>query len=352
MKKPENLLEVVNDLDETVIEDALISPAVPFKKHRIFRVMAAAALIAAMSLTVYAVHSVGQWYQNYFTATLSEDQKTFLDENVVTVAPQQPGITVESALTDGVQIYMKLHVVLPETVQLCDCEFLPVRYQPGNDMRYWESSYQGDVVTLEGDKVYNTLWYRPVEDGDSNDHTMDFLVLGMLEAPGQSQAMQGDSSKLAGKSLKVHVHDFYQVVGNSQNFREPEVNELLSGDWTFEVPMTEKSLRTRKLISEPAEASVECVNMGVGENPVTWKEGVSIPYVTVRALSVDIGFDGLQSGGTFGREIRAVLRDGGEVLLHPSWKGMDFIRYEAEAPILIDEVEQIVLGDGTILSAS
>ena len=118
MKYPKNLLEAMNDLDDSILDDALKAPHSVNPKRKFLQVLAAAALIAAMSLTVYGVMNLGQWYGQWFARDghqeMTPEQQTYLDENVIPVESEDEGIRLESALTDGVYFYMKLHVTAPE----------------------------------------------------------------------------------------------------------------------------------------------------------------------------------------------------------------------------------------------
>ena len=187
MKPNERLLEAINDLDEDFITDALTRPQTTHRNR--MRILVLAAALAAC-LTACGLHSLSVWYQEYFAGQsqgeLNREQKNYLEENVAAVTPQtseaaqgEPGLTIESALTDGIQIYMKLRVVAEEGVTLyADDDH--VNACPGND-NFADQESQQDVITLDGHRVYNALRYLPVEDGDGLDNTMDYLVLGMLE---------------------------------------------------------------------------------------------------------------------------------------------------------------------------
>lgn len=356
MKKTKNFLEAINDLDDAIILDALSKPVTYSNKRKILRVLGAAALLAAMGLTACGVHSLSVWYQNYFAqktqTELSVEQKTYLNENVIEVAPQQPGLTVESALTDGIRIFMKLRITAPEDVILYPFDNDHAFIYPGNETPF-DKNADRDIVTLDGSKIYNGVQYLPVDDGDGLDYTMDYVVLGMLEGPWNPETREEEPLDLAGKTIKIHFRDFYQRISN-EDFTEWEDQQIFAGDLEFDIPVTAESLRTRELISQPVEASLRYLDMRmeVVEKTFCWKEGVLIPYITLRALSVDIGYDCPEIGGDFGEEIRAVMKDGSEMTLQPQWGGADFIRYYPDAPIMIDQVDHLILEDGTVILAS
>lgn len=354
MKKTNNLLEAINDLDDKIILDALSKPVTYSNKRKILRVLGTAALLAAMGLTACGMHSLGVWYQNYFAqqsqTELSEEQKTYLNENVIEVAPQQPGLTIESALTDGVQIFMKLRIVAPEDMVLYPENNDHVRGFPGNDAPGDENA-DGDVVTLDGNRIYSGLRFLPMEDGDGLDYTMDYIGLGMLAGSWNQETQKEEPLDLAGKTIKIHFRDFYQRISN-EDFTEWEDQQIIAGDWEFDVSVTAESLRTRELISQPAKGSLRYLDMEAEEKTFALKENISIPYITLRALSVDIGYDCPGYGGDFGQEIRAVMKDGSEMTLRPQWGGMDVIRYFPDSPMMIDQVDHLIFEDGTVIPAS
>lgn len=354
MKKAKNLLEAINDLDDEIILDALSESVTYSNKRKILRVLGTAALLAAMGLTACGVHSLSVWYQNYFAqktqTELSVEQKTYLNENVIEVAPQQPGLTIESALTDGVQIFMKLRIVAPEDMVLYPENNDHVRGFPGNDAPGDENA-DGDVVTLDGNRTYSGLRFLPMEDGDGLDYTMDYIGLGMLAGSWNQETQKEEPLDLAGKTIKIHFRDFYQRIEND-DFSKWEDQQIIAGDWEFDIPVTAENLRTRELISQPVEASLHYLDMEAEEKTFSWKEGVSIPYITLRALSVDIGYDSPGYGGDFGEKIRAVMKDGSEMTLMAQWCGLDFVRYFPDSPMMIDQVGHLIFEDGTVIPAS
>lgn len=354
MKKTENLLEAINDLDDKIILDALSKPVTYSNKRKILRVLGTAALLAAMGLTACGMHSLGVWYQNYFAqqsqTELSEEQKTYLNENVIEVAPQQPGLTIESALTDGIRIFMKLRITAPEDVILYPYDNGHAFVYPGNeapDVAYEDQ----DVVTLDGKRIYNSLQYLSVDDGDGLDYTMDYIVSGMLEGTWNQETGEEEPLDLAGKTIKIHFRDFYLRISNKE-CTEWEDQQIIAGDWEFDIPVTQDSLRTRELISQPAEGSLRYLDMEAEEKTFAWEENVPIPYITLRALTVDIGFDCPGTGGDFGEEICVVMKDGSEMTLTARWCGVDFVRYFPDSPMMIDQVDHLIFEDGTVIPAS
>ena len=282
MKKPDNLLEAMNDLDEDIIQDALSAPVISFKKRKLLRVLVAAALIAALSLTAYAAHSLGLWYQNYFSdhklSEITPQQATYLEENVIPIEDVQPGMTLESALTDGVLIYMKLHVTGPEGVTLLPWDNDHNYGQVGNDgYDFAKKEFTGefDVVTMDGERVNWGMRFIPVEDGDGKENTMDYMATGMLEPLWDETTGKEIPLDLPGKTLDIRIEDFYQRISN-EDYSRAYHEKILSGEWNFQVPITEKGLETRELLSEPVISSLEYLDMEAEEKTFRWQEDIPI----------------------------------------------------------------------------
>ena len=353
MKPNERLLEAINDLDEDFITDALTRPQTTHRNR--MRILVLAAALAAC-LTACGIHTLSVWYQEKFAGQslgeLNREQQIYLEENVAAVTPQtseaaqgEPGLTIESALTDGIQIYMKLRVVAEEGVTLyADDDH--VNACPGND-NFADQESQQDVITMDGHRVYNALRYLPVEDGDGLNNTMDYLVLGMLEGYWDTETGTEVPLELEGKTLSIVLEDFYQKTSN-ENYEIVETQQILTGRWEFDLTVTADSLNTRELISAPVEASLRYLDMEAEEKTFCW-EPVPVTYITARALSLDIGYDRPGIGGDFGQTIRAVMADGTEISLMSPWSGITFTRYFPDTPLVIDQIDHLVLEDGTVI---
>ena len=359
MKNPKNLLEAMNDLDEGIIEDALTPPVIPLKKPRLFKLAVAAAIIASLSVTVYAAHSLGLWYQNYFSghkdSEITPQQATYLEEHVIPIEDAQPGMTLESALTDGVVIYMKLHVTGLEGVTLLPWDEDRNRGLVANngffsDEFNAEHDVVTDVVTIEGKKVYNGLRFIPVEDRDGKENTMDYMATGMLEAPWDETTGKEIPLDLPGKTLDIRIQDFYQLT-SEEDYSNAQIEKILSGEWNFEVPITEKGLETRELLSEPVISSLEYLDMEAEEKTFRWQEDIPITGITMRALSMDVRYDWPHNSGNPGEVAWAVMKDGSKVRLITQYGGQGMVQYHAGSPIVLNNLDHVEFENGLVVPA-
>lgn len=187
--------------------------------------------------TACGIDSLSGWYQEYLAdqseGELNQEQKTYLENNVAEVTPKTnqtvsggPSVTIKSALTDGIQINMKYQVIAEEGVSLSAPENGHVTVCPGNDSFGAEDSRK-NVIILDGHRVYNTLRYLPVEDGDGLNNTMDYLVLGMLEGFWDTESGTEVRLELEGKTLRMVLKDFCQKVSN-ENYEIVETQQILT----------------------------------------------------------------------------------------------------------------------------
>ena len=108
---------------------------------------------------------------------------------------------------------MKLRVIANEGVVLHPPGDDHVAACPGNDNFAAPEAHQ-DVITLDGQRIYNTLRYLPIEDEDGLSNTMDYLVLGMLEGYWDPETQTEVPLELEGKTLHIVLEDFCQNISS------------------------------------------------------------------------------------------------------------------------------------------
>lgn len=244
---------------------------------------------------------------------------------------------------------MKLRVIANEGVVLHPPGDDHVAACPGNDNFAAPEAHQ-DVITLDGQRIYNTLRYLPIEDEDGLSNTMDYLVLGMLEGYWDPETQTEVPLELEGKTLHIVLEDFCQNI-SSLDYKTVETQQILTGRWEFDLTVTEDSLKTRELISAPVDASLRYLDMAAEEKTFRWEPSVPVTYVTARALSLDIGYDKPGYGGDFGATIQAVMADGTEISMSASWNGITFVRHFPDTPMVIDQIDHLIFEDGMVIQA-
>lgn len=146
-----------------------IKKDVPTKARTTFRVVMAAAIIAALALSVFAATSAAAWFQAFFASEndspLSNEQMELIEQSAVAIDRSQTvdgyTIHVESVLNDEQKVYVKLDLYAPEGVVL-----------PYED-RFFE---QMGLYTRNGAQVNDGWGLEEIIDADKTDNHVEILM--------------------------------------------------------------------------------------------------------------------------------------------------------------------------------
>ena len=122
------LMESMTDIDAELIENATTQQKT---KGRSFgKVLLIAAVIAALTTTVFALSGKNNWFISYFSkpnGELSGEQIDYIEDNTIEIPQVQTNngyaIAVESTFSDGRSGMIKLTLTAPENVDL-DADWL------------------------------------------------------------------------------------------------------------------------------------------------------------------------------------------------------------------------------------
>ncbi len=377
--KPEKILDALNDLDGSVIREARAEH--DHKKHmtgrRVAILIAAVVALMAVSITAFASETVAGWFRQYFgqktEETLTPGQVEFIEENeqIIAETKEENGWTVElrSAISDGTKAYFIIGVTAPERVNLeprVENDSLKDWFGPGNLF-----IGLGDVVSTsipdasdEGNYFYQ-LSYGWREDGDGLKNTMNMVYeLGIGKwNPGEECSLKEPFG--ADVDFNIHIEniireyddeEYYQELMNGkyagqtdvmftheETQRLNQVETLVEGTWDFTVNFGK------------TEAGVELLSKPITVNAWVWDEGdpenmfdgrrleheVTIKSFILNPLSALIECE--EANASF-EDMHAVLKDGTKILLQHNGVTVD-----AQSPIALDEVDHILLADGTVI---
>ena len=113
------------------------------KRRRIFRVMMVAAIIAALSVSVFAAGNGLDWFREFFTKnrgeTLSDGQIEYIDENTVILSQTQDAgdytVILDSYIGDVSKVYLRLQIQAPDGTAIpkngYDFDRIDARYSDG-----------------------------------------------------------------------------------------------------------------------------------------------------------------------------------------------------------------------------
>lgn len=394
--KPEKIITALNDIDAQFIREARETAAAPRKSTRRFTVLIAAVIaLMAISITAFASEQISGWFRQYFSgqseAPLTPGQIQFIEENEQVIAETQAnnGWTVElkSAITDGITAYVVFGITAPEEYTLGDIAGSPddSRIIPGNDGMKSEGKelFTASVPLISKDQNYTwSLSYGFEEDGDGKDNTINYVFqLNIMKLYNDKDILLDDPFGAEfyfcfDKFVRSYRDTEYEqellntkYKGQTDYMLEPEeverihqVEVLTDGLWEFIVSFADTQTETLELISEPiyteALASVEIESDALFTDRKNEIMDIKVTSFKLTALGATITCDFEEDvvGALFeyrdlygyeDRFIFVVMKDGTQIPLHSN----DQSNFTAESPIVLEEVDHVLLADGIKIMA-
>lgn len=348
-----NLLDVIGQAQDRYIISAIrtrkqAAACAPVKTRRtrgvLRKVLIAAAILSLLAVTAYAAKYVGQLFSIYFRqehfAELSDGQMNYIEQNVqpsvaqpiATEAENGYCVSVGPALTDGKIAYITIDIRAPEGVSL-----------EGGDIRFLENPLlfpepaEGLVLAPDGSSPDAMCDYATVDDGDGlpNTASLMFKVIPSVES---EDVMPFDGSI----HWTMHAEGFEKAVFDTEKM-DFEYTPLAEGVWEFD--LTFQSIDTRKveLVTGPIPVMTSNLlrNEYIHENQIT---SFTLSGLTYEMKLTQPEIDGeIQDVG----DVAIVMKDGSQYALlrlsaHPG---------SMAAPIILDEVDYILLPNGVKLQA-
>lgn len=326
-------------LPENTREKILKSSRRKPPRFPIGKVLIAAVLISILAVSVSATGFFQSWLRQYLTrdsaTPLRQSEVAYLDsyEQIISQSQTQDGytITLESAVTDGFLTYVSILVTAPEGT---DFESLN---QPNFSARLGPL---GSSITCVNDSYrYNGGFSAPP---DSDDDPRTFHWVLELEAVDN----QGEFLFLPGTQWNVHIEGIVLVYldAGREFVREP----VAEGVWDFTFALDKCDLRSIELIPEtPVPVQYES-GLGLPSPESPAPEENSIVSFTLRAYSAVLA---TQDDPSNIPPCSVVMKDGRSIELQPHAKFYKQLRYKTDRPILLDDVDYILVGEDTILYA-
>lgn len=346
--KSEDLLNAFTNLDDTVILDAQAwEPKKKINGRRLTAALTAAVLASTLVLTAFAASDGAAWFRNFFSRKfgreLSQSQMEYIGENTAQFRQShtQNGytLTLDTAISDGVHTYIRFQLTAPEGVAL-DAH----SYSPSNWMDLELTNARGECYI--GSSGWDTI------DDDPSDNAVSLLYTCYHSWDEENyDSIFGSTWDLRIEGLKAnYIH----------NYATPEMTfeeaELVSGVWEFDIQFPQSGNRTVELISDPVDCPCE-VRTGVvweesGQGHFTFEEEkVRLTSFQLRALSASVHFSYSEDdfvNADFG-DFYAVMNDGSKIRLREDTGAPNQVTFTFDAPIILDEVDHILLPGGTKL---
>lgn len=334
--KAEDLLMAINELEDGVVLEA---NDLPEKKHitarRLSTLLIAAVIAGTLVMTVFASSDGSIWLRNFFAQRsdflLSDNQKSYIGENAVNIQNSKTRngytLTLDTAISDGVYTYIRFQLTAPEDVVLDADYYAPRNWAELDLINEWGKPFVG-----------NAEWNR-VED-DPTDNVASLLYI-------RSHSWDEDNyDSIFGHTwnLRIDGLEGTYVYNSDTPDITVETIDLTEGIWNFAITFPEQGNETVEFITEP----VDCICMPGME---TQKDYVSITSLKVRALSASLTFrhpDKEEINADFD-DIYAVMKDGSMAPLNPASGAPNHLTYQFDAPIVLEDIDHILLPDGTQL---
>ena len=317
------------------------------KTHRRtgFRVLGAAAVIVTLTVTAFAADNIAGWFRQYFEKQTQEpltpSQIEFIEENEQVIAKTQKhngySLELKSVIADKEVVYVTIGLTAPEGTTHADLAAISTI---GVDL-YDSSNSPG--------AAYSLAFH---DDMDGLENTID-MVLDMKLADWN----EGSKWTLRIDSLSKEIYDeeYEQELRGTKYagqtdfmFTDEEMNKmyqfvtLAEGPWKFDIDLSNANNGELELITTPVAAQ--------SYYRFEPYEVIPITSFILRPLSATIKAD-TEWVPSFcdnvDNLIYVVMKDGSQVKLLSQWGTTGMEHLNAESPIVLDEVDHILLADGT-----
>lgn len=306
--------ERIRELTMSKIENKKNKP-----RRTAFRMLAAAAMIAALAGSVVAAGTGAEWFINFFgnrsEAKMSDEQIEFIDGNTVEEKQSQPvngyTVTLQSYISDGRNSYFRLNVLAPEGKELPKIIFDHRLYKDGD----WVWGYASQWSQLEVNQKAGTGCY----------------LLTLKDVP----------VEMDGLELRLTDMEYYDEVGRM----------LVAGIWSFDLDVPDT--REIELVRSPLTGIKALTEQGESFE-------ITVTSAKLRAMGLKVVYDA-PSQYLYGNhefdEVKAILFDGSYVGLH--WDGSTFrndseeiyqqIDFGMDTPLDLDAVAYIEFPGGVLI---
>lgn len=352
--KPEKILYAMNDIDGQFLREAReeTAPAVKPYRRRFAVLIAAVVALMAISITAFAAEEIAGWFRQYFTnqsdAPLTPGQIEFIEENEQVIAETQEhngySLELKSVLSDSHMVLVNVGVTAPEGTTTDDLDALcnmgiDFYEQNGGFEGSWSMSVRDDQDGLENTvdlvfdinpaaRNYNGIWTLRIED----------LYQYFYNKEYEQELL---NTKYAGQTNFIFTQEESEKIS--------EYVLLAEGFWEFTIDLSNTDHTELELITTPVTTQ-SCY--GYKPDGTEVYEDVQITSFILRPLSATIIAE-TQSAPEFSnnndRRVFVVMKDGSRIELITSWGAVGEVHHQAASPIILEEVDYVLLADGTKL---
>lgn len=350
-----------------------------------------AAIIAMMGLavTAFASEFIQNWFVSFFAeksdSELTQEQVNYIEEHALNINEVQTqdnwNVELKSAITDGDIAYIVIGVTAPEDVSLEQRvvdDSVKDQFRPGNLFQPPEEGKQ-DVInssvgmgSISGNFHFSQS-FRMVEDGDGLSNTKNWvfkLKFNKWDAIKETTVSDPFGSEVEWTIYIENIVREYEdeeylaelmngkyagqtdVMFTNEETKRLQAEEILAeGTWYFTVNFGESGEGV-ELLNQPITTKARIFR---NTGPEIWDykhvvDEVTVTSFVLRPLSATIYYES-DDGANFTdhKEMRmyAVMKDGSKVELEDyGGGGVGFTVLTAKSPIILENVDYILLADG------
>ena len=341
-------------LQNILLQSSEIPPAgkddtMKHKKMRPAVLVAMIAIIAAMTVTAFAAEEITGWFRQYFSRNaengLTPGQIEYLDEHEQIIEESQShngyDLKLKSVLSDGYTVYATVGLTAPEDVTFEELKKL------------WGSS----IDFYDENNKPSASWMMDVcDDNDGLENTVD-LVFEVTPAEWNSgtiltirvnalERMFYDA-EYEQELLDTKYADQDNIMFTDEEAARIHQKILMAeGPWEFTVDLSTVETQILELITVPMTVQT---SYGFKDDGTDLYEEVSITSLILSPLSATIQTDADYAPDftTGDRKVYVVMTDGSSIELIPNWGGDGKQYFNVESPIILEDVDHVLLADGT-----
>lgn len=331
----ENVLFALNEIEDEFLEEAHAD--IPASRRLRRSIILIAAVIALLIVTACAAKEITGWLGSFFSgraeSDLSAGQIGYIAENEQLVSDVQKhnGYTVElkSYLATDDTVYVVFGITAPPNVDIAKLEHRIIL----------DTEYTG----IYGRTPHSEI-VRQLDDGDGRSNTINYVCI--LEHKHYVYHTVTE--------WNVHIGSIF-TVEYDETTNHTEYPILAEGNWNFTIDLTKADYQSMELLSAPIQT------LGIIPQEDPNKDTVELIHVTSVQLTplelfityepisdYNIFFEGYLTNTAIEFHIFAVMDDGSEISFSGGHTEKDNVsKCLADSPILLDQVDYILLADGT-----
>lgn len=276
----------------------------------------------------------------FFSVPITPKQQAVVEEAIVNLGSEVScggfSVTVKSAFTDGTTALVLVQVEAPKHIDLDAYDF------------HFKVDAKGIVRGDNPNKQLGATGLRisqiPMDDQDNARNTQDLLL-----RISQTKVLGYDYSFADGYDRYIKLDGMYAHEA-TYPFTEYQIAE---GSWNFRIRFDDTYSHTeQEMLSEPITLSIKRAMYDV-------QQTATVHSIVVKGLSIVFRYsysaDAVNEPGDFG-DVQVVLKDGTIIDARESTgslgsnKGEFVNTYLSTSPILVDEIDYLRIGNGTIIT--